>query len=176
VLKKFIYGALGLFLAFIIIGALLPEPAQEEVADTEQPAVQEGTRSGDFIQDKLGPLVNSVAASVDTNWQFYFVEPVQRLAEGGDLEEAKADLELLVNLLKGEKKKLEGLEIPDGLEEAEKVRDELVLAIDKRIEAVQALLAIEDRQEAANLDVESLIVESNEHLTRAASAYKELSK
>lgn len=170
-LKKFIYGALGLFLAFIIIGALLPEPAQEEAADAEQPATQ-----GDFLQDELGPLVDSVAASVDTNWQFYFAEPVQRLAEGGDLEEAKADLELLVNLLEGEKKKLEGLEIPDGLEGAEKVRDELALAIDKRIEAVQALLAIEDRQEAENLDVESLIVESNEHLTRAASAYKELSE
>src|SRR5690606_5468290 len=115
-MKKVIYGVIGIVVAFVIIGLLLPEP--------EEATKDQGK------QDELGPLVNSVATNVDTNWQYYFVEPIQRLANGEDVETVKADLELLVDLLEGEKKKLTALE---GDKKVEQMRDELTKAIDKRI-------------------------------------------
>lgn len=155
-MKKVIYGAIGIVVAFVIIGLLLPEP-EEAIKDQGK-------------QDELGPLVNSVATNVDTSWQYYFVEPIQRLANGEDVETVKADLELLVDLLEGEKKKLTVLE---GDKKVEQMRDELTKAIDKRIEAVKTMLELEDHQDAEK--VEGIIAESNAHLSKAASLFKELS-
>src|SRR5690606_23672334 len=155
-MKKVIYGIVGMVVAFVIIGLLLPDP--------EELTKDQGR------QDELETLVNSVATSVDTSWQYYFVEPIQRLANGEDVETVKADLELLVDLLEGEKKKLAALE---GDEKVEQMRDELTKAIDKRVEAVKTMLELEDHQGVKK--VENIIAESNAHLSKAASLFKELS-
>jgi len=157
-MKKAIYGIISIVVAFVIIGLLLPEPEPEEATKDQEK------------QDELGPLVNSVATNVDTSWQYYFVEPIQRLTNGEDIETVKADLELLVDLLEGEKKKLARL---GGDEKVEQMRDELTKAIDKRIEAVKTMLELEDHQGVEK--VEDIIAESNAHLSKAASLFRELS-
>ena len=162
--RKFIYGVITLFVLLFIIGMFMPEPVQEQTGQ-EQTAEEQPTKKADTHHE----LVNSVATNVDTSWQYYFVEPIQRLANGEDIETVKADLELLVDLLEGEKKKLTALE---GDKKVEQMRDELTKAIDKRIEAVKIMLDLEDHQDVEK--VEGIIAESNAHLSKAASLFREL--
>lgn len=195
-MRKYVILFLLLFLSITLVGCSGnqgDETEQDVSAEELEPATEEeqvnkkvqteednsADQSKSFIEDELDPLVNSVLSNVDTNWQFYFEEPVQRLSDDGDLEAFKTDLGLLVDLFKGIVADIEALEVPDYLseedaEDVNQIKEGLKGAVNKRIEAAETLIAMTDVQEVLDTDVVGLIEESNEELNTAVEAYESL--
>lgn len=196
-MRKYAFLFFLLFLSITLVGcsgSQGEEPDRDVSAETEDTATEEeqvdeevqteevdnsADQSKSFIEDELDPLVNSVSSNIDTNWQFYFEEPVQRLSDDGDLEAFKTDLGLLVDLFKGIVADIEALEVPDYLseedsEDVNQIKEGLKGAVNKRIEAAETLIAMTDVQEVLDTDVVGLIEESNEELNTAVEAYESL--
>ncbi|MFD1205710.1 hypothetical protein ACFQ38_11425 [Sporosarcina contaminans] len=132
-----------------------------------------------YMDETFDPLVRSVTSNIDTNWEYYMIEPLDRLAANGDLSSFKADVELMISLSNSVVKQIDESETPSELDAGDKndideVKSGLKNAINKRVEAAESILLKKTTEEVLNAEVDSLINESNEHLTKAVTAYKRL--
>ncbi|MBU5214542.1 hypothetical protein [Heyndrickxia oleronia] len=132
-----------------------------------------------YLTDSVDPLINSVSSNIDTNWQFYMVEPIDRLLKDNDLEKFKNDVGLLINLYSGVVSQVNELQIPNYLnndqkKDVEEIKLGLKEAINKRIEFADTLHSAANKEIIINQDIENIIDESNKNLNSAVSAYKNL--
>lgn len=137
----------------------------------------------DYITNTLDPLIRSVSSSIDTNWQFYFVEPVERFTQDGNLNHLQTDITLCADLFKGIIQQIDALEVPDYFCEEDvklvnEVKDGLHKSIAKRIEAIDLVAKAQTFDEAVSLlnsdDVTNKILESNGFITAASQSYVKL--
>lgn len=123
--------------------------------------------------------MRSVTSSVDANWEFYFVEPIERLEEDNNLENFISDVGLVVHLFGGIITQIESLEVPGFLSEIDasdinEIKHGLISAINKRIEVAETLIGMADQQQILEIDVIGTIEESNEYVQTAVNAYGSL--
>lgn len=186
-----IFGSAAILL-FILSMATTPEitPEQEAVIaqrnnETAADAENEAGNIKDYINNSLDPLIRSVSSNVDTNWQFYFIEPVERFAQDGNLEYLQTDIKLCADLFKGIIQQIDTLEIPDYLSDEDvnlisEIKDGLQQSVSKRVEAIDLITKAQTVDEAIiaiNSDeVANKIFESNNSIITAAQTYERLLK
>lgn len=129
----------------------------------------------DYIETELDPLVKSVASTMDTTWQYYFAEPVERFAKDGNREAYVTDIELCQNLLEGTLVKVDNLEVPESLNTDDKdlvneIKENLHKAINSRLEIVEMALGAG----VSEKELQSKVEDSNKFLEQASLAYKSL--
>jgi len=146
-----------------------------------KPVVKQGESLQTYIDETLEPLVRSVSTNIDLNWGFYMLEPFKRLQDGGSIESFHSDIELLDSLYTGTIKQIDESETPAHFSEKETkdintIKTELKNSINKRIEVIDILLEVPNREEALNTDTLKVIEKSNEHLQKAVQTYMALGK
>lgn len=168
--------------------AKVAKPKEEKVIEksvspttTTAPVVKKGESLQSYIDGTLEPLVRSVSTNIDVNWGFYMIEPFERLEAGGNLEPFHSDIELLDNLYTGIIKQIDESKTPNHfnqneIEDINEVKSELKNAINKRIEVIDILLEITNKEETLNTDTLEIIEKSNAHLLKAANTYSALGK
>lgn len=159
------------------------ENANKEIEKTEtvKPEDKQGESLQTYIDETLEPLVRSVSTNIDTNWGFYMIEPFERLEAGGDIAAFHSDISLLDSLYTGIIKQIDESKTPDHFAEKEikeinEIKSELKNAISKRIEVIDVLLEIPNREETLSTDTLKIIEKSNEHLNKAVQTYMALGK
>jgi len=165
--------------------AEIAKPKEEKVIEKSviptKPVVKQGESLRSYIDGTLEPLVRSVSTNIDVNWGFYMIEPFERLEAGGNIEPFHSDIELLDSLYTGIIKQIDESKTPDHFSENEinginEIKTELKNAINKRIEVIDILIEIPDREKTLNTDTLKIIEKSNEHLQKAANTYMTLGK
>lgn len=154
---------------------------KSESSTTTKPVVKQGESLQSYIDGTLEPLVRSVSTNIDLNWEFYMMEPFGRLESGGNIEPFHSDIGLLDNLYTGIIKQIDEAKTPDHFSENEinginEIKTELKNAINKRIEVIDILMEIPNREKILNTDTLKIIEKSNEHLQKAANTYMSLGK
>lgn len=152
---------------------------------TLPPVTSESVKTGEslqtYIDGTLEPLVRSVSSNIDVNWGFYMIEPFERLEAGGSIEPFHSDIGLLDSLYTGIIKQIDESKTPDHFTEKDikdinEIKSELKNSINKRIEVIDILMEIPNREKALNTDTLKVIEKSNEHLKKAVNAYMALGK
>lgn len=162
------------------VGKINKEVEPEETATYKEHMINSDQKKTEkFIKDDFDPLVRSVNANIDTNWQFYMIQPIERLELKGNLDSFKFDVVILVDIYKAVIIQIDGLDLPNYLNkdlanDVEIVKTNLIEAINKRIDTAETLLSATTKETILNTDMENIIEDSNVHLQVAAKAYGKL--
>lgn len=154
------------------------EPSTKKEPDKTE-AKENAITLHSYIDETFEPLVRSVSANIDSNWEFYVIEPLDRLIDDGNVERFHNDIDLAINLSNGTIKKIDETDTPSHFSDSEikninEVKDELKNAINKRIEAIEILLSKNDVGSILNADVDEIIAQGNDHLEKSVVAYQRL--
>ncbi|MEK5038894.1 hypothetical protein [Sporosarcina sp. FSL K6-3457] len=161
------------------VEASAPVEKVEESKEIKEELVEEKIDLDSYISDTFDPFVRHITANIDTNWEFYMLEPFDRLEAGGSLDAFHSDLSLLVNLYNGVVKSIDEEETPAHFSELDidalnYIKSELKNSINKRIEAAYLIMDVDTAEETFRVDVSTHLLEGNKHLENAVGMYSNL--
>ena len=174
-MRKKLAAILLLSFLFAVAGCGGSDPAIKDSTPKVSELEVKVSMTENYIKTELDPMVKSVASTMDTTWQYYFTEPVQRFAKDGNHEAYVTDLELCRDLLKGILVKVDNLEVPESLNSEDRqsvneVKENLYKAVKSRLEIVEMALSTGVNEK----ELQAKIEDSNKYLEQASLACQSL--
>lgn len=183
--------AAGIFIVFTVV-LFIADTDSSNVSkgsstnSTSVPAVSSsnaisGSDTKKFISEDLDKFVRNISSTVDTNWKYYLIEPLERLEQNNDVDTFKSDLKLYIDMQTLTVNKVNDFEIPKELDQTDRLdlmdfRDELSKAVSLRLHIAKSYAELKKASEVLKADFSQVVAESEVHLKKSVEAYAKVVK